>query len=166
MSINKVIGLCLLSLLACGCERQRSDVPSYPVQFEMDLQQYPYVTRFVAGGGFQTVAITRTANDLLQLQFPNDTLTMVRREGDYVGYAGLLVWSDIESKFHAADLCCPHCLNQAAPVQIDGAFAICPTCGETFDLMSGYALPTKGITKQTLRRFDIYYQNWKIIIRN
>ena len=141
-------------------------MPSYPVQFDINMLQYPYVARLVPDGGLQTVAITLTHNDMLQLIFRTDTLIMQRNEGDYIGYAGMVVWSDMNNVFHAADLCCPHCLDPLTPVVVDGEYAECPTCGEQFDLMFGYALPQKGKTKQALRMFSVTQNGYNLHIHN
>lgn len=161
-----IVPLIALLLVLFSCERKICDVPSYPVQFDINLIEYPYPTRFAPGVGYQTIAITMSGTNRLQLTFPTDTILINRKETDYVGYAGMVVWSDMENRFHAADLCCPHCLLRDVPVHINGAFAECPTCGERWDLMSGYATPQKGITKQTLRTFQIRYSNWYIHIQN
>lgn len=154
------------ALLLGACKRYKNDVPSYPVQMEMNLLQYPYVTRLVYGGSFQTVSITLYREYYLRHTFVNETIDVLRSEGSYVGYAGMLVWSDINNEFHACDLCCPHCLDRDMPVQVDGQLAICPKCGEEFNLALGYATPTKGITRQPLRPFQIRYSNHILSIRN
>ena len=154
------------ALLLGACKRYKNDVPSYPVQMEMNLLQYPYATRFVAEGGFQTMTISLYRDYYLRHTFLNETIDVPRREGSYVGYAGMLVWCDIYNEFHACDLCCPHCLDKTMPVEVDGQYAICPKCGEEFNLALGYATPTKGITKQPLRPFQIRYSNFILSVRN
>ena len=166
MCIRKYILILACCLTIIGCEKQKSDVPSYPVQFDINMLQHPYAARLVPDGGLQTVAITLTRNDMLQLIFSSDTIVMQRKEGDYIGYAGMVVWSDMNNVFHAADLCCPHCLDPQTPVEINNAFAECPTCGEQFDLMLGYALPTKGKTKQALRMFSVVQNGYNLHIHN
>ena len=129
-----------------GCKNdQANDVPSFPVSLDLNIGG-EYV-HFVPDNGFQTL-----------------TFTQKRYEIDYIGYAGVLVWIDMEGEYRAADLCCPHCLLREAPVEIDGLFAVCPTCGEHFDLSYGAAIPQKGITRQTLRRFSTYYSPYTRIL--
>ena len=131
-----------------GCKRnQLCDVPSYPVLFEMNIiSMYPH---FVPDNGFQAL-----------------TFTQKRYERDLIGYAGLLVWVDMDGRYNACDLCCPHCLDKTKPVTTDGFYAVCPVCGEHFDLSYGLAVPTKGMTRQALRRFDAAYHNGILMIRN
>ena len=120
-----------------GCEdvNRRSPVPYVPVNYTLHItREYPH---FMVDHGFQTMAIT-------QKKF----------EREYIGYAGLLIWIGMDNQYHAADLCCPNCLQQNQPVQVDGLYAICPTCNEHFDLSSGYPFPTKGITKFPLRVYQ------------
>ena len=120
-----------------GCEdvNRRSPVPYVPVNYTLHItREYPH---FMVDHGFQTMAIT-------QKKF----------EREYIGYAGLLIWIGMDNQYHAADLCCPNCLQKNLPVQVDGLYAICPTCNEHFDLSSGYPFPTKGITKFPLRVYQ------------
>jgi hypothetical protein len=45
-------------------------------------------------------------------------------------------------------------VNKTKPVTIDGLYAVCPICEEKFDLSYGFAIPTKGITKYPLRKYQ------------
>ena len=65
----------------------------------------------------------------------------------------------MDGHYHAADMCCPNCVNKTKPVEVDGLYAVCPICGEAFDLSYGYAFPTKGITKYPLRQYQAIYNN-------
>jgi nitrite reductase/ring-hydroxylating ferredoxin subunit len=87
------------------------------------------------------------------------TITKKRFEREYIGYAGLLVWIGMDGNYHAADLCCPHCIKNSKPVEVDGLYAICPICNEQFDLSFGFAIPTKGITDEPLRRYQTRLDN-------
>lgn len=166
MSIKRIILLLLVLPFALSCERQKCDVPSMPVQFEINTMQYPYATYLAPGCVGQTLAITAISNNTLQLQFSNETTTKPRFDGEYIGYAGLLVWIDMNGDYQACDLCCPNCLDPKVPVEVDGLFAICPVCGERFDLSHGTAFPQEGVTKQALRHFAIRYFNHRITINN
>lgn len=132
--------LSIFCTLLIGCDgwNNRSSVPFVPVQYTL------YITRehpnFVVEHGFQTM-----------------TVTQPKFEREYLGYAGLLIWVGIDGNYHAADLCCPHCLLKSKPVKIDGLYAVCPQCEEAYDLSFGYAFPTKGISKETLRRYQTSY---------
>ena len=47
---------------------------------------------------------------------------------------------------------------------MDGIYAICPRCGELFDIASGYAMPQKGISKEALRSLNIIASDDKLTI--
>ena len=47
---------------------------------------------------------------------------------------------------------------------MDGIYAVCPECGEQYDLGSGTAVPTKGIAHETLRRLNIINSDGKLTI--
>ncbi|MBR2450409.1 MAG: hypothetical protein IKB40_02850 [Paludibacteraceae bacterium] len=131
------LAILILCCMLTGCEdvNRRSPVPYVPVNYTLHItREYPH---FMVDHGFQTMAIT-------QKKF----------EREYIGYAGLLIWIGMDNQYHAADLCCPNCLKKNQPVQVDGLYAICPTCNEHFDLSSGYPFPTKGITKFPLRVYQ------------
>lgn len=139
--------LIILSFAACDSNTTfRSSVPTYPVQFEINiLAEYPH---FVTGNGFQTL-----------------TFTQQRYYQDALGYAGLLVWVGMDEQYHAADLCCPHCVNTRTAVEVDGFYAKCPNCGEEYDLSFGIANPTKGISKEMLRKYSTAFNGTKLTIR-
>lgn len=128
-------------LFLTGCENVnlRSSVPHVPVNYTLYItSEHPH---FVVENGYQTMTITQT-----------------KFEREYIGYAGLLVWVGMDGYYHAADLCCPHCLKRNKPVNVDGLYAVCPICDEHFDLSYGYAFPTLGKTKETLRLYQTLTQ--------
>ena len=129
-----ILPLCLL-LGACEDVNKKSSVPHVPVNYTLYItREYPH---FVLANGFQTLTITSS-----------------KYERESVGYAGLLIWVSMDNHYHAADLCCPNCLKRNLPVEVDGQFAVCPNCNEHFDLSYGYAMPTKGQTKEPLRKYQ------------
>ncbi|MBQ9340294.1 MAG: hypothetical protein IJS13_08195 [Paludibacteraceae bacterium] len=137
----------LLCLLVSSCEGTTfvSSVPSYPVHFEINiLAEYPH---FVPSGGIDHLVFTSQ-----------------RYYTDAVGYAGLLVYTAFDEQYHACDLCCPKCLKRYIPIEPDGMYAHCPTCGEDYDLSYGLGNPTKGISKEMLRPYHCSYANGKLLI--
>lgn len=127
---------CLLLLIGCDNLNYTSSVPYVPVSYTMYItREHPH---FVTANGYQTKTITQT-----------------KFEREYIGYAGLLIWVGMDENYHAADLCCPKCLKPNKPVEIDGIFAVCPTCDEHFDLSFGYAFPTIGHTQEPLRLYQV-----------
>lgn len=150
MRLNSV--LLVFLCLVCGCENSfNSDVPSYPVNFELDIVgMYPH---FIPENGFpQTM-----------------TFTEKRYVYDAIGFSGLLVWINMEGKYCAADLCCPHCLSRSTRVEAGphDMYAVCPKCGEQYELTTRWAMPTKIAGNQPLRSYEVtVYPTGKILIRN
>lgn len=135
-------------ILFSGCDSNttfQSSVPTYPVQFDLNiLAEYPH---FVPANGYQTMTITKQ-------RYPQD----------YLGYAGLLLWT-ANNQYYAADLCCPNCVHKGGAVEVDGIFARCPVCGEEYDLSAGLGVPTKGISHELLRQYSATYDNYMGILR-
>ena len=134
------IGCLLCMLMACENINNQNPVPHVPVSFTMNItSEYPH---FVIENGYQTLTITKAKFNY-----------------EYVGYAGLLIWIGMDGHYHAADLCCPNCVNKTKPVEVDGLYAICPTCGEEYDLSYGFANPTKGLSQYPLRKYQAILNN-------
>lgn len=132
--LSTIILLSTIFFISCENPNYRSAVPSVPVNFTLNItSEYPH---FITDNGFQTIVVTQS-----------------KYEREYVGYAGLLIWVAMDGNYHAADLCCPHCLKPNKPVEIDGIYAVCPICNEQFDLSYGLALPTQGFTHEPLRKY-------------
>lgn len=146
-----LIVLVCSTMVACEDTNRRSPVPSVPVNYTLKVtSEYPH---FMVDHGFQTM-----------------TITQKKFEYEYIGYAGLLLWVGMDGQYHAADLCCPHCLKPKKPVEVDGLYAVCPLCDEHFDLSYGFAFPTKGITRDPLRQYSARVNNGPtgltLVIRN
>lgn len=150
----------LLFLLAlCACDTHttyRSSVPSYPVNIRINTYEGAYV-HFVH-------IYTYLIVDEKGYHFNGQT--MPRKETDRFGYAGVVVYIDGNGNYSAYDMACPNCVSQKDPVKVDGMLAICPLCGEAYDLGSGYATPQKGISDEALRRYSLIVSNRVITIRN
>lgn len=87
------------------------------------------------------------------------------------GYGGVVVMVTASelNPYASFDLACPACyLNtgQCHITHIDGFFAICPTCGEEYDLSSGAGIPTKGQSKECLHRYTTTVVNGVITVQN
>ena len=127
-------------LLSCEDTNNMNPVSYVPVNYTLNItQEYPH---FVVDTGYNVMTITKT-----------------RFDREYIGYAGLVVWIGMDGQYHAADLCCPHCLLKHKPVEVDGFYAICPECEEHYDLSYGYANPTKGMTKFGLKMYRTILNN-------
>lgn len=141
MVIAKKYGVLLVMLIigfvVTGCENvnRRSSVPYVRVNYTLHItREFPH---FVTDNGFQTI-----------------TITQGRFEKEYVGYAGLLIWVGMDNNYHAADLCCPHCVKRNKPLTVDRMFAVCELCGEQYDISWGFGFPTKGITDEPLKQYN------------
>lgn len=137
-----------MAVVLSGCgSNNRNPVPSYPVYLDLDITaQFPH---FVPANGFQTM-----------------TFTTRRYEKEYIGYGGVLVVSAMDGHYHAMDMCCPVCLLRDSVVQLDGIYAVCPICGEQYDVSYGMGLPMKGKTKWPLREYKCFTDGGHLIIRN
>ena len=130
----------LFMLLSCENINNMNPVSYVPVNYTLNItQEYPH---FVVDNGYNVMTITKT-----------------RFDREYIGYAGLIVWIGMDGQYHAADLCCPHCLLKHKPVEVDGFYAICPECEEHYNLSYGYANPTKGMTKFGLKMYQTILSN-------
>lgn len=130
------------SLLTSACDdvNRHSSIPYAPVEYHVRItQEYPH---FVLGNGYQTMRVT--------------TGKII---GEFVGYAGLLIWIGMDDAYHAADLCCPHCVKRNQPLEVDGIFAYCKLCGEHYDISYGIGNPTKNISKEALKRYNTSFRN-------
>lgn len=135
----KRIGFLLIVLLllsACESINRKSSVPNVPVNYTVYInREHPY---FVVENILATIIVTER-----------------KFQHQYIGYAGLLIWVGMDNAYHAADLCCPHCVLRNKPLQVDEPYAVCPICGEQYDISYGFCIPTKGITKEPLKLYNI-----------
>ncbi len=147
------IGCVVFGLAACNeTSVNGSTVPYAPVGYTINITtEYP---NFRKENGFSVLPL----------------ITAKRFDYEYIGYAGLLVWVGMDNEYHAADLCCPHCLLPNKPIEVNGMWAVCPTCGEEYDISYGYCSPRHGISKYPLKRYTVLEQQYmaelKLYIRN
>ena len=154
----KNIALFLLLVLS-GCTPQgTSSVPSYPVQITLDTRIGQYVS-FVPANLNDYVLVTKEGIRYHGVLYARDM-------GTYYGYAGVVVNINMNQTYSAFDLCCPVCLDRTKPIVIDGGFADCPTCGESYELMNGMGTPSKGISREALRRYPTRYYDGQVQVYN
>ena len=81
------------------------------------------------------------------------------------GYGGVVTYVSMAG-YVAYDLACPYCAGRGSKhsCEMDGIYAVCPHCGEKYELGSGYALPQNGISKEALRRLKIINSDGKLTI--
>lgn len=144
-----VISCALLSLLLISCNGSNyiSSVPSVPVYYSLNVMAEDPTFVPANTGAYKLVTAPRYATD-------------------HIGYAGLLIYIGMDMNHHAFDLACPHCLSIAHHLEVDGMYAVCPVCGEEYDISYGYATPTKGIVKEALRRYRCSWNGTTLTIMN
>ena len=156
-SLVLVLGACFLFP---GCENTtfQSSVPSYPVRVNIDTKLGPCVH-------FQP---TSTGDYIIANKdgyFYNGNYVLPFPVTDAYGYGGVLVYVDLFG-YAAYDLACPNCAarGKRVPCFIDGIYAVCPECGEMYDVASGSATPQKGLARETLRPYSIILSDGKITV--
>lgn len=152
--------VCLLALLLVACEGTtfQSSVPAYPVRVVIDTKQGAFVHFQPTITGSYVVA-NRNG------YFLDGTFVLPFGATDMCGYGGVLVYVDLFG-FSAYDLACPYCAGRGMcrPCEIDGMYAICPDCGEEYDLASGSAVPQQGISHEALRRLNLMNSDGKLTV--
>ena len=153
-------GLVLLAFLLVACENTmfRSSVPTYPVRVSIDTKMGEFVH-------FQPTALGAYVIANRDGYFMNGKYVLPFPVTDAYGYGGVVVFVDING-YSAYDLACPFCASKGKcrPCEIDGAYAVCPDCGEQYDLISGTAVPQKGLINETLRRLNVMNADGKLTI--
>lgn len=151
-------------MLMLSCEEEpttfRSSVPAYPVRINIDTRIGQFV-HFTPTAINSHIIVNRGG------YFLNGKKIAELAGTDMYGYAGVVVYINVMGIYDAYDLCCPNCVSFRQACDIDGIFAICSRCGEHYDLGSGTAVPTKGLTNEYLRRLNLriihYSDNAKLI---
>lgn len=149
--MRRVIAIVALTLVLWACESNSiiNPVPNYPVSLELNiLGEYPNLTKANVGAYLE--------------------ITAPRYPTDRVGYAGVLVFVNFNEEYSAFDLCCPHCVERFHPLEVSGMYAVCPLCGEEYDLSYGYGVPTKGIAQNYLKTYKCNYNSLtgKLVVYN
>ena len=151
-----VYGVLLTLLTACEGTTFRSAVPTYPVRITVNTQLGPFV-HFVPEATYDYLTVDRAG-------YHYHDYTQALSATDMIGYAGVLIYIDGSGQYNAFDLCCPHCLDPKHPVAVDGLYAVCPVCGEQYDLSFGLAVPTQHKSTEALRRYPVVNASGKLTI--
>jgi Rieske Fe-S protein len=122
-----------------------SSIPDYPVNLSLNLTStYP--------------TFRNSVNQFLVFDKPV-------KQGDFVGFGGILVYSGFDGNYYAFDLACPHEVDPKVKVTPnDVGQAECPVCGSVYDISYGIANPVKGPAKETLRRYKTALQGDILVI--
>ena len=158
------LGLLLLTLTACEGTSFQSSVPAYPVHAEIDVERL-----FVDFTPENIGAYITVDKDGYKKK---GTFVIPTPATDAWGYGGVLVYVSMVNdnnpylSYDAYDLACPYCASRGkkSPCTIDGMYAVCPECGEQYDVGGGYAIPCKGKINETLRRLNILPSGKKLTI--
>ena len=149
----------LIAILLCSCEGTsfQSSVPAYPVRVVINTK-----TMFTGFTPENTNAYI-TVNE--EGYKENGVFKQPVTVTDAWGYGGIVVYVSLAG-YVAFDLACPYCAEHGhkSPCEMDGIYAICPRCGEHFDIASGYAMPQKGTSKEALRSLNIIASDDKLTI--
>lgn len=151
-----IVILTAMVLLGCEGTTFRSSVPTYPVRLTVNTQIGQFV-HFVPENTYDFITVDKQG-------YHYHNYTQALAATDMIGYAGVVVYIDGAGNYNAFDLCCPHCLDPNRPTQVDGFYATCPECGEQYDLSYGLAVPTKGISKEYLRRYRVINASGKLTV--
>lgn len=148
--LGKQLILFAVGLLLASCEGTtfKSSVPVYPVRVKinMDLGEFVHFRNQAQGDYIEVHPDGFTYNG-----------KWIYPLGDNMyGYGGVLVYVSVNG-YDAYDMACPYCAGHGMrnSCTIDGMYAVCPHCGEQYDLASGTAMPQKSISKETLKRLQI-----------
>ena len=145
--------------LLSGCENTtwQSSVPTYPVHAVIDTRAV-----FIDFTPENTNAyITVNAEGYKE----NGRFVLPVTVSDAWGYGGLVAYVSMNG-YVAYDLACPYCAarGKKRPCTMDGMYAVCPECGEQYEIGSGYAVPQKGISHEALRQYNVLVSDGKITI--
>ncbi len=150
----------LLSLTACDGTTFGSSVPRLRVNIRLDLRQSSFVT-FTPENTYAYVTATRKGFYL------NGEYAAPALDTDYFGYGGVVIYVNMLGGYDAYDMACPYCASRgyAHTCKVNSMSAVCPVCGEEYQLWSGTGIPTKGITREPLLRLPLTVTDNYIIVR-
>ena len=138
--------ICALSSILSSCDgdiNQISSILDAPVSYPIPDAPVSY-----------TLNILRDAPELMT---PGNSvaITEPNKQGQYIGYGGLLICCGVDEVYYAFDLSCPHEHRRDVKVEANMIFAICPKCGSQFDLGFGTGFCNKGESKYPLKRYTV-----------
>ena len=131
-------------------EEARPSIPSFEVYIEVSRSSFP--------------------NDYAKLQNPNNAVSYIYTPGVPMpanfkyGYGGVLIFRDLEGRIKSCDLACPVEASRTVRVEVNMPYAVCPVCGSKFDLSYGFASPSAGPAKESLRIYSNVFERVNSII--
>lgn len=102
--------------------------------------------------------------DAPALDIPGNSYVITRPllQNQYIGYSGIVIVHGLDGTFYAFDLCCPHEHSRDIRVGCSMILATCPSCGSTFDIGFGTAMPTTGPSQYPLRRYTVTQSGYNL----
>ena len=96
------------------------------------------------------------------------TFELPRRDGESVGYAGLLIFRNQEGQIFAYDLCCPKERSKTVKVVPNSkGEAVCPVCGSVYSVWTGFGNVVSSTTTSSLQKYSVSkYSESVYTIRN
>ena len=144
----------------CGCEGTtfRSSVQPYPVRVEINTHKDASV--HFTPEAFSSYVVANEKGYFLNGKKVGEALAT-----EAWGYGGVVVFVSMFG-YVAFDLACPNCAEKGAchPCEINGGSAVCTTCEEQYDLLSGTAAPQKGIAHEALRKLTLVNSDGRLTI--
>ncbi len=149
----------LCAALWTSCDNPFSSVPRYPVSMTVDTHTGIYV--HFTPEALNTFVLLDC--DGYHYNGHTEPLTVM----DAYGYGGVVLYVDMLGNYNAWDIACPNCASKGRrqPCDIDAPFALCPHCGEQYDLGSGTSAPQKGIAKEFLLRLPVVNSGGRITVK-
>lgn len=153
-----IIG-CISLFTLVGCERTtfRSTVPYAPVHVEINTKTV--FTDFLPENLNAYIVVNEEGYK------ENGVFKLPVTYQDAWGYGGIVTYVSMAG-YVAYDLTCPYCYARGvkSACKMHGIYAVCPECGEEYELGSGMAIPSKGLSHETLRPMNVDSRGDKIII--
>ena len=159
--MKKIVLISAIVALFAGCKAKEvfnDAVPSYPVSIRIDTNIGQYV-HFTPDNINAYIIVNKDGIYFNKQLYPLPINTSF-------GYGGTVINVNTMNQYSAFDMCCPKCLKPNQPIEVDGGYANCPGCGEAFELMNGLGTPSRGISQQSLRRFNTLYSNGVVQVNN
>lgn len=153
----------LLAILCHSCTEPVSSLPVRPVGVRINTNQDLFVH-------FQPSCLyDYVIADAEGLHYMNQVRRYQEGHGAH-GFGGVvvIVTGSSLNPYSSFDMACPACYlstGKCHKTYIEGFFAICPDCGEQYDLTC-FGTPTKGKSKERLKQYETNVANGVITVRN
>lgn len=125
--------LLMFFLASSGCDGYDSSIPDYAVHMVRNI----YVCNLDSPGSYYI-----NQNNIATESY---------------GYGGILVVHAWDGNYYAFDRACPVEVNRKVKIRSTNQDLIfkCDSCKEEYDLSFGTGIPTKSISKEALKRYNV-----------